>query len=52
MKQAVESLQTSKSESSDSLDSLFDDKDAHNEISSVVIPKEVTYILMHLIFNV
>ncbi|KAL0538066.1 hypothetical protein IC582_027061 [Cucumis melo] len=36
-KQAV---RTSKSESSDSLDSLFDDKDAHNEISSVVIPKE------------
>ncbi|CAK9328897.1 unnamed protein product [Citrullus colocynthis] len=39
-KQAVQSLQTSKSESSDSLDSLFDDKDAHNEISPVVIPKE------------
>ncbi|XP_022930277.1 probable inactive DNA (cytosine-5)-methyltransferase DRM3 [Cucurbita moschata] len=32
---------TSKPESSDSLDSLFDDKeDASNEISSVVIPKE------------
>ncbi|XP_038906646.1 probable inactive DNA (cytosine-5)-methyltransferase DRM3 isoform X2 [Benincasa hispida] len=39
-KQAVRPLRTSKSESSDSLDSLFDDKDAPNEISSAVIPKE------------